>query len=172
LDKSRPAVSVFGTEDKIGAGWFEKYKQEAGRICLKFSAVDVSEEIREQFGLPGRANLSNLAAAISIARYFGVEDDWIKSCLPEFKPLPHRLELVAQIDGVHWYNDSKATTPQSAIASLDAFEQPVIIIAGGYDKNLPFDELGKKIAQKAKAAILMGQSREFVKLVQKIRDRH
>ncbi len=72
--------------------------------------------------------------------------------------MPHRLELVAQINGVSWYNDSKATTPQSAIASLEAFEQPVVIIAGGYDKGLAFDELGEKIAQKAKAAILIGQT--------------
>jgi len=162
LDKNRPAVSVFDAEDKIGVGWFEKYKKEAGRICIKFSTDDVSKEIRKQFGLPGRANLSNLAAAVSIARYFGVEDDWIRRCLPEFRPLPHRLELAAEINGVKWYNDSKATTPQSAIASLEAFEQPVIIIAGGYDKNLPFDELGKTIAQKAKAAILIGQTAEKI----------
>jgi len=157
-DRSYPAVSIFGAEDKIGAEWFVKYKQEAGRVCLTFSTDDVREEIRKQFGLPGRANLSNLAAAIVIARHFGIEDNQIKNCLPEFKPLPHRLELVAEINGVNWYNDSKATTPQSAIASLEAFDKPVIIIAGGYDKNLPFDELGEKIAQKAKAAILIGQT--------------
>jgi len=162
LDENCPAVSVFGAEDKIGAEWFEKYKDQAGRICIKFSAGDVSEEIREQFGLPGRANLSNLAAALAIARHFSVNNEQIKSCLSEFKPLPHRLELVGQINGVRWYNDSKATTPQSAIASLEAFEQPVIIIAGGYDKNLPFDEFGEKIAQNAKAAILIGQTAEKI----------
>jgi UDP-N-acetylmuramoylalanine--D-glutamate ligase len=108
--------------------------------------------------LPGRANLSNLAAAIAITRHFGADDERIKSCLPEFKALPHRLEFVEKIDGVCWYNDSIATTPESAIAALEAFEQPVIIITGGYDKKLPFDELGQKIATKAKAAILLGQT--------------
>jgi len=162
LDENCAAVSVFNAEDKIAAKWFEKYKQEAGRVCLKFATDDVSEKIQEKFGLPGRANLSNLAAAIAVAKHFGVDDEQIKTYLPEFRPLPHRLELVAQIDGVHWYNDSKATTPQSAIASLEAFEQPVIIIAGGYDKNLPFDEFGEKIAQKAKAAILIGQTAEKI----------
>jgi len=72
--------------------------------------------------------------------------------------LPHRLELIGRINGVSWYNDSIATTPQSAIAALEAFDQPKIIIAGGYDKNLPFDELGQKIATNAKAAILIGQT--------------
>ncbi|MEE9370277.1 MAG: UDP-N-acetylmuramoyl-L-alanine--D-glutamate ligase [Sedimentisphaerales bacterium] len=162
LDANSPAVSIFNAEDQIGAEWFEKYKKDAGRTCIKFSTDDVSREIHKHFGLPGRANLSNLAAAITIAKHFGADDEQIKSCLPEFKPLPHRLELVAQINGIRWYNDSKATTPQSAIASLEAFEQPVIIIAGGYDKNLPFDELGAKIAQRAKAVILIGQTAQKI----------
>ncbi len=158
LDEDCPAVSIFNAEDKIGVEWFGRYSKDTGRICIRFSTGDVSEEIRSRFKLLGRANLSNLAAAVAVARYFSVTDEQIKNCLPEFKPLPHRLELVAEIKGVSWYNDSKATTPTSAIASLEAFEKPVIIIAGGYDKNLPFDELGEKIAKNAKAAILIGQT--------------
>ena len=159
-----PAVSLFNAEDKVGAEWFEKYEKAAGggRICIKFSTDDVSREIRDSFKLPGRANLSNLAAAIAIAKHFGVDDDLIKNSLPEFKPLPHRLELVEHINEVSWYNDSKATTPQSAIAALEAFDRPTIIIAGGYDKELPFDELGQKIAENAKAAILIGQTAEKI----------
>ena len=162
LDEKFPAVSIFNTEDKIGNEWFEKYKKDVGRICIKFSADDVDEEIRQRFGLPGRANLSNLAAAIAIARHFGVDDEQIRNCVAEFRQLPHRLELVAEINGVSCYNDSKATTPQSAIASLEAFDQPAIIIAGGYDKNLPFDEFGEKIARKAKAAVLIGQTAQKI----------
>jgi UDP-N-acetylmuramoylalanine--D-glutamate ligase len=86
-----------------------------------------------------------------------VTDEQIISCLPAFKALPHRLQLVGEGGGVRWYNDSKATTPDSAIVALEAFDKP-IIIAGGYDKHIPFDEFGKKIAQKAKAAILIGQT--------------
>jgi UDP-N-acetylmuramoylalanine--D-glutamate ligase len=154
----RPAVSIFNAEDEIANEWFEKYKNDAGRTCIKFSADDVSDEFRSCYFLPGWANLSNLAAAMAIAKYYGAEDDQIKRCLPEFKALPHRLELVEEIRGVRWYNDSKATTPEGAITALDAFEKPIIIIAGGYDKNLPFDKLGEKIAHKAKAAILIGQT--------------
>jgi UDP-N-acetylmuramoylalanine--D-glutamate ligase len=161
LDENLPAVSIFNAEDKIGAEWFEKYKNDAGpqgtsRISIKFSADDVSDELRKCFALPGRANLSNLAAAIAIAKLFDITDDDIKTALPEFKALPHRLELVETIDGVSWYNDSKATTPEGAITALEAFDKPTIIIAGGYDKDIPFDKLGEKIAQKAKAAILIG----------------
>ena len=161
-DEESPPVSFFNAEDELGAEWFEKYSKDTGRICLKFSTDDVSEEIRSDFTLPGRANLSNLAAATAVAKYFGVGDEAIKNCLPEFKPLPHRLELVVQVKGVSWYNDSKATTPDSAIAALEAFERPIIIIAGGYDKNVPFDEFGEKIARAAKAAVLIGQTGEKI----------
>lgn len=157
-NQARPAVSIFNAEDKIAAEWYEKYKNESGRICLKFSTKDVDEKIRSVFPLPGRANLSNLAAALSIAGYFNVDNKSIIKSLPEFKALPHRLELVKDINGVRWYNDSKATTPDGAITALDAFEKPIIIIAGGYDKNLPFDEFGKKITEKAGTAILIGQT--------------
>jgi len=161
-DEKSPPASFFNAEDELGAEWFEKYSKDAGRICLKFSTDDVSEEICSDFTLPGRANLSNLAAATAIAKYFGVGDEAIKNCLPEFKPLPHRLELVARVNGVSWYNDSKATTPESAITALEAFERPIIIIAGGYDKNIPFDGFGEKIACAAKAAVLIGQTREKI----------
>ncbi len=155
---SSPAVSIFNAEDEVAAKWFEKYKRDAGRICIKFSADDVSDEIRNSFPLPGRANLSNLAAALCIARHFGADDRKIIKELPRFKGLPHRLEFVADINGVKWYNDSKATTPQSAITAIEAFDQPIIIIAGGYDKHIPFDEFGQEIAKKVKTAILLGQT--------------
>ncbi len=155
-DKNGPAVSIFNSEDRIGAEWFERYRKEAGRICLKFSTDDVGEEVRQMFGLVGRANLSNLSAAIAVAKHFGVTDEQIRSSLGGFKPLAHRLELVAESKGVRWYNDSIATTPASAIAALEAFDEPKIIIAGGYDKKLSFDELGLEMAAKAKAAILIG----------------
>ena len=160
-EKSLP-VSFFNAEDKLGAEWFEKYSRDKRRICLKFSTDDISGEISSCFTLPGRANLSNLAAAIAVAKYFGVDDETIKNCLSGFKPLPHRLELVSQINGVSWYDDSKATTPDSAIAALEAFEQPIIIIAGGYDKNISFGKFGEEIARKAKSAVLIGQTKEKI----------
>ena len=161
-DENCPPISIFNAEDKIGIEWFEKYSKEKARICLKFSPEDISQEIRDNFLLPGRANLSNLAAAVTIAKYFGLNDEQIKSHLPEFKSLPHRLELVARTNDIDWYNDSIATTPQSTIAAIEAFQQPKVIIAGGYDKNLPFDQLGEKIAKNAKATILIGQTAQKI----------
>jgi UDP-N-acetylmuramoylalanine--D-glutamate ligase len=161
--EKEPAVSIFNSEDKISCEWFDEYRKDKGRCCINFSAEDVGDDIRSCFTLPGRANLSNLAAAIAVIKHFGVRAEGIKKALGEFKALPHRLELVAERNGVRWYNDSKATTPESAIAALEAFEEPTIIIAGGYDKNLPFDALGRAIAGKAKVAVLTGQTAEKIK---------
>jgi len=158
LNDNCPAVSIFNAEDKIAAQWYEKYSKDSGRICVRYSTDDVNKEMRDNFKLPGRAHLSNLSAAIAISRHFGIDDELINKSLPEFKSLPHRLEFIAEINDVSWYNDSIATTPQSAVVALEAFDQPKIIIAGGYDKNLPFDELGQKIAASVKAAILLGQT--------------
>jgi len=158
INKSRPAVAIFNVRDPVTAGWFKHYSKEPGRRCLTFKAADVSEEIRRVFKPPGEANLSNLAAAAAAARELGLSDEQMRRAVGTFEALPHRLELVATIRGSKWYNDSIATTPASAIAALEAFEAPKIIIAGGYDKGLAFDELGEKIAQKAKAAILIGKT--------------
>jgi UDP-N-acetylmuramoylalanine--D-glutamate ligase len=155
-DEENPPVSIFNADDPVGSRWFDKYSELPGRTCIKFSADDVPDSICSAFSLPGRANLANLAAAIAIVEQFGISD--IDSSLPSFKALPHRLQLVAESGGVRWFNDSKATTPESAIVALEAFDNPVVLIAGGYDKHVPFDEFGKKIAQKAKAAILIGQT--------------
>jgi len=156
-DANQPAVSIFNDEDEVGSEWFSKYQKDAGRVCVKFSADLVPSGMRAAYGLPGRAYLANLSGAIAVARYFGVTDEQIIRCLPAFKALPHRLQLVGEARGVRWYNDSKATTPDSSIVALEAFDSP-IIIAGGYDKHIPFDKFGAKIAQKAKAAILIGQT--------------
>ena len=160
----KPAVSLFNAEDEVGRAWFEKYRCEDGRVCRLFSADDVSEEVRAAYPLPGRANLSNLAAARAIARCFGVSDEAICKCLPEFRGLPHRLELVGEANGVRWYNDSKATTPEGAMVALAAFDGPRILIAGGYDKQTAFDALGRQIATGVKVAILIGQTAQKIAL--------
>jgi len=153
-----PAVSAFNADDAIGALWFDKYRKEKARICVKFRPDDVDAKFGARFALPGRANLANLAGAVTIAKHLGVSDETIMNCLGEFKALPHRLEKIAEVNGVRWYNDSKATTPEAAIAALESFDSPRILIAGGYDKRLAFDRLGEVIAHNTKAAILIGQT--------------
>jgi UDP-N-acetylmuramoylalanine--D-glutamate ligase len=99
---------------------------------------------------------------MAIAKHFKVSDQRLIDALPKFKSLPHRLELVAAVNDVRYFNDSIATTPQSVMVALDAFSEPKIIIAGGYDKHIPFDELGQQMAQKAKAVVLIGQTADTI----------
>ncbi len=160
-DGSLP-VSLFNSDDPVGRAWFERYQTDTDRTCRLFSPDEVSEMVRQEYKLPGRAYLSNLAGAMAIAKTFGVSEETAVGCLGEFRGLSHRLELVDEIRGVRWYNDSKATTPLSALVGLDAFEAPVIIIAGGYDKHIAFDDFGRAIAERAKAAVLIGQTAPMI----------
>jgi UDP-N-acetylmuramoylalanine--D-glutamate ligase len=163
LDPKNPVLSVFNAKDEIGLAWYEKYRRDKGRVCELFREEDVTDKMQDIFPLPGWANRQNLAGALHIARFFGVSDESILKTLAAFKGLPHRLELVRKVGGVAYYNDSIATTPESVMVALDAFECPRIIIAGGYDKKLPFDELGRRMAKQAKAVVLIGVCAEKIK---------
>lgn len=158
LDPSRPAVSIFNAEDPITSGWYEKYNHQTGRRCMRFNADEVPAELLAAFQLPGRANRANLAGAWAIASCFGIKPAQVAGALAEFKGLDSRCRLVAEMNGVRWYDDSKATTPVSTMAALNGIDNPKILIAGGYDKKIAFDELGACIAKRAKAAILIGQT--------------
>ena len=160
--EDEPAISIFNAEDSVTGGMYEKYSLESGRISHAYKAADVPAELASVFKLAGQMNLSNLAAALAVADHFEIDKDALVEAISTFKSLPNRLELVDEVDGVKWYDDSIATTPDSAIAALKAFTQPKIIIAGGYDKRLPFDQFGAVIAEKAKAAILIGQTADAI----------
>ena len=168
LNPDCPAVSIFNGEDAITSKWFDDYSKQTGRKCIVFSADDVTDDIAEVFTLAGRMNRSNLAAAMAVAGQFNISGETMRLAASTFKGLADRLELVAEVNGIKWYNDSISTTPDSSIAALEAFDEPAIIIAGGYDKKLPFDDLGRKIAERAKAAILIGETAD--KIAQCIND--
>lgn len=117
--------------------------------------------------LPGRHNVENYMAAC--AALDGVVDD---SCMrrvaQEFGGVEHRIEFVREVCGVKYYNDSIATSPTRAIAGLRAFDRKVVLIAGGYDKHIPFTELGTEVRQRVKTLILCGDTAE--KIESSVRD--
>lgn len=162
LNSNHPAISIFNAEDTITRAWYQKYSDEKGRRCLAFSADDVSEEYVNIFPLPGRANRSNLAAALAVVSCFNVQLDQIASAISTFEGLPNRCRKIAEINGVRWYDDSKATTPVSTMAALKGIDEPKILIAGGYDKQISFAELGRCIAERAKAVVLIGQTADKI----------
>ena len=128
--------------------------------ALVLAAAGQQTVLCQQTDLPllGSHNLSNAAAAAAAAATLGVPAATIVEGLRRFRSLPHRLELVATKGGVAYYNDSKATTPVSTVSALQAFEQPVLVLAGGYDKGTPFEELGQVIHARARVALLYGKT--------------
>ena len=108
--------------------------------------------------LRGLHNLGNAAAAAAAAVTLGAPPAAIAQALRAFTGLPHRLEWIANKGGVTYYNDSKATTPFSTQCALQAFEQPVLLLAGGYDKGTPFNDLAHAAQARVRIALLYGHT--------------
>lgn len=122
--------------------------QEGGNQTSLFPVSDIL--------LPGRHNLENYLAAMTAA-WGDVPIEAMHKVAREFSGVPHRAELVRVLDGVRYYNDSIGTSPtRTATGTLQLYDRKIILIAGGYDKKLPFDHLADVIVEKVKTLILMG----------------
>ncbi|HTK44538.1 MAG TPA: UDP-N-acetylmuramoyl-L-alanine--D-glutamate ligase [Patescibacteria group bacterium] len=112
----------------------------------------------DELGIPGAHNVSNALAATAVALLFGIAPAAIRRAAAAFSGVEHRLERVAELDGVRFINDSQGTQPDAVIAALRAFEPPIVLIAGGRDKGVDLAELATVVAQRAAAAVLIGES--------------
>lgn len=112
--------------------------------------------------LPGSHNVENYMAAIAAVNGL-VSDETIRLFARSFGGVEHRIELVRTVDGVRYYNDSIASSPTRTIAGLRSFAEKVILIAGGYDKHIPFDVLGPEIIEHVKELILTGDTAEKIR---------
>jgi UDP-N-acetylmuramoylalanine--D-glutamate ligase len=112
----------------------------------------------DELQIPGRHNVSNAMASVAVAAWFGVEIAGIRRAAAAFTGVEHRLETVAVIDGVRFVNDSQGTQPDAVIAALRAFEPPIVLIAGGRDKDIDLSALPPVVAERAVAALLIGES--------------
>ena len=120
------------------------------------NGVDVNKLISiKEIKILGRHNLANIMSAIGATYAYGINAEEIKKALPNLSGPAHRLEFVRNLNDVKYYNDTTATIPDAAISALEAFEQPIILVAGGTDKNLDFKNFAKKIVQKTKHVILL-----------------
>lgn len=147
--------AILNAYDDKCVEWFNKYKK-TDRNCIQFDREKLDSKLTTGFKLPGKANRENLAAAVTIAHCFGLKDEDLIESIASFQSLPHRLQLVGTVNGTRYYNDSIATTPESTVVGVEAFNEPKILIAGGYDKGLPFEAMAKAISSKLKALILIG----------------
>ncbi len=112
--------------------------------------------------LRGRHNLSNVVAAVAVASAAGVPTGAMAAVISRFRGVPHRLEIVSEINGVTYCNDSIATAPERSMASIRSFDEPVILIAGGRDKHLPMDEWAELIRRRVRALVLLGESSDLI----------
>ena len=107
--------------------------------------------------LRGEHNYQNIAAALAVTKTLVKTEDAVKT-IKNFKPVEHRIELVRELNGVKWYNDSASSSPTRTLAGINAFDEPITLIAGGYDKNLDYKPIAKPIVKKVKNLILIGQT--------------
>jgi UDP-N-acetylmuramoylalanine--D-glutamate ligase len=112
----------------------------------------------DEIPLLGRHNVSNVLAALSIALAADLDIDALRDAVRSFEALPHRLQRVAVHDGVTYVDDSKSTNPGSVVAALHAFDEPIVLIAGGKSKRTDFREMGEVTRNRAKAVVLIGEA--------------
>ncbi|MBC5800768.1 MAG: UDP-N-acetylmuramoyl-L-alanine--D-glutamate ligase [Candidatus Eremiobacteraeota bacterium] len=112
----------------------------------------------DEIGLVGRHNVANVLAALLVGLAADLDPHALRAAVREFSGLPHRLEHVAESDGVLFIDDSKATNPGSVVAALESFDRPIVLIAGGKSKRTDFRAMGQAIARRAKAVVLIGEA--------------
>ena len=112
--------------------------------------------------LRGQHNVLNVLAAIAISGAAGATPQAMRAGLLGFRGVAHRLELVRERNGVRWYNDSIATAPERVLAALRSFDEPIVLLLGGRDKNLPWEELAELVSRRVKAAVLFGDAAPLI----------
>ena len=117
---------------------------------------------RSEIPLAGEHNVQNVMAAMLAALSIGCDPVRLREAVATFRPMPHRLEPVAEVDGVLYIDDSKSTNPGSVIAALHSYRRPIVLIAGGRSKGTDFVELGVAIKQRAKALIVIGEAADEI----------
>ena len=143
------------TFSRRGRCAYGAWVDEAGRILLSQGKDDTYVMDASEIKIPGAINVENYLAAIC-AVWGDVPIDIIRVVARNFGGVEHRAELVRELDGVKWYNDSIGTSPTRTIAGLKAFGQKIILIAGGYDKKIPYEPLAPYLCEKVSHLILMG----------------
>ena len=148
----------FSLTDEVETGAFLRND---GMLCYKENGKITEIVHKDDIKIPGIHNVDNYLTAIS-AVWGMVSIDSIVKVAKTFGGVEHRIEFVRELDGVRWYNDSIATSPTRVIAGLKSFDKKIIIIAGGYDKKIPFEPMAKPVNDHVKTLILMGATADKI----------
>ncbi|MEA1977107.1 MAG: UDP-N-acetylmuramoyl-L-alanine--D-glutamate ligase [Chloroflexota bacterium] len=152
----------------IAFGWEQPAdEQESAYVrdgVLRLRSGDVEREICsvEKVALRGRHNLMNLLAASALASAAGLPIEAMSEAASNFQGVPHRLEFVRRVQGIDWYNDSIATTPDRALAAVRAFAEPKVLLAGGQDKDLPWETFAREVVRRVDHLILFGEAAQKI----------
>ena len=135
---------------------------EGEMLCVRRGGDSIPVCSRQELRVPGLHNVANALAAVAAADVVGVDVDAMRDVLRSFAGVPHRLELVRIVNGVRYYNDSIATTPDRAQAALDAVEGSVVLILGGHDKDLPWSAFCRNAMRRCRGVLLVGEAQELI----------
>lgn len=169
LNRDDETTAAMASEAVSRVVWFSRRQEVENGAFISDRRIILSRRVRgersltdvcavSEIRLRGEHNLENVLAASAVGQLLGVTVGTIREVVTSFTGVAHRLELVREAGGVRYYNDSIATSPARAIAGLRSFDEPVVLIAGGYDKQLPFDELAEVIVEKTRAVFLIGET--------------
>lgn len=154
----KPKVMFFSSSQALKEGLY----LDGDVICYRHGQKTEALLNVNELQLLGRHNYENVMAAIAISIHMGVPMASILKVVKEFKAVEHRIEFVLERAGVKYFNDSKGTNPDAAIQAIHAMPGPIVLIAGGYDKQSEYDEWIESFGDKVKYMVLIGQTRDKI----------
>jgi UDP-N-acetylmuramoylalanine--D-glutamate ligase len=152
--KGRLLSFGFSPLTEAGEGAFER----DGDFYIRINGQEVQLPVGDIIALPGRHNRLNVLAACTIAFVAGFSPEAMRAGVTGFGGVPHRLEFVREVNGSRWYNASIATAPERTIALIRAFDEPLVLMLGGRDKDLPWGDLAALIHQRVDHVVLFGEA--------------
>ncbi|MGB2696061.1 MAG: UDP-N-acetylmuramoyl-L-alanine--D-glutamate ligase [Dehalococcoidia bacterium] len=166
LNLDDEVASSFATETPARIVWFSARRVPNGdaayvqddSIVWRKGSVETKVLALNEITLRGAHNVPNVLAAVAIAGAVGLPLDEAAQAIRHFTPVAHRLEPVDTIDGVTYYNDSIATTPERTVAGLRSFEEPVVLLVGGREKNLPLEWLADEATSSCRGVVCFGEA--------------
>lgn len=159
-DKVKGKLMTFSLHD-LEEGLDGAYLHE-GLLNLRDGKAYLPLIPREKIQLRGDHNTANVLAAFAVGHAARFPLDAMLEAVEEFRGVPHRLEFVRELRGARWYNDSIATAPERSIAAIRAFDEPIVLLLGGRDKNLPWEGLMSLAAERARHVVLFGEAAEKI----------
>ncbi|HEX3032175.1 MAG TPA: UDP-N-acetylmuramoyl-L-alanine--D-glutamate ligase [Bacillota bacterium] len=156
--ETKGQVIFFSRTHTLTKGVFVRDDQ----VVIADGSVEIPVLPAAQIRIPGAHNLENALGAVAVGWAMGLSPEVMAATLKEFPGVAHRLEFVGEVAGVRYINDSKGTNPDASIKALEAYREPIVLIAGGYDKGSDFTEFAEKMVGRVRSLVVVGQVAEKV----------